>query len=170
MRRFSKTPKVQGQDAILIQAPASMVWPMIRDSKTMESWGPPVEKVEVRLLPGQTLEGVGAERTVHAKFSEKRKGWYEEVRTEQVEHTSISFLITKDSFGMSKMLYDVGAKMELRPVSQEQTEFVFTFYHRPKNVLGWLMNPMIKADQKKNRLKALDSIKSYIETGQAIKN
>ena len=55
-------------------------------------------------------------------------------------------------------------------VAAEKTKFIFTFYHRPKSFLGWLMNPMIKMDQKKNRLKALESIKSYAENGTAIKN
>jgi hypothetical protein len=68
------------------------------------------------------------------------------------------------------MLNDVGGKMELIEVSPEQTEFIFTFYHRPINFLGWIMNPMIKMDQKKNRLRALQSIKNYVETGKAIKN
>ena len=68
------------------------------------------------------------------------------------------------------MLTDVGGAMEILPEGSEKTKFIFTFYHRTKTILGWLMNPMIKADQKKNRLKALESIKSYVEKGIALKN
>ena len=136
----------------------------------MESWGPPVEKVEIDLLPDQVAENIGSRRKVYAKFSEKRKGWYEEVRTGQEEGISITFRILNDSFGMGKMLDDVGGKMELEQVTNDRTKFIFTFYHRPINLLGRIMNPMIKMDQKKNRLKALNSIKSYVETGKAIKN
>ena len=136
----------------------------------MEFWGPPVEKVELELLPDQDEENVGSKRKVYAKFTEKRKGWYQEVRTEQEEGKSIAFRIYEDSFGIDKMLGDVGGKMELEKVSSSKTRFIFTFYHRPKSLLGWIMNPMIKIDQKKNRLKALKSIKSYAETGKAIKN
>jgi hypothetical protein len=170
MNQFSKTPKIQGQDSIVINAPASILWPLIQDSKAMESWGPPVEKVDVTLLPDQVLEGMGSKRKVYAKFSEKRRGWYEEVRTGQEEGKSVTFMIFRDSFGMDKMLQDVGGKMEIEALDQSSTRFTFTFYHRPKNTFGWLMNPLIRKDQKKNRLKALQSIKSYVETGKPIKN
>jgi len=170
MEGFKNTPRVQGQDSIVIDKPLSDLWPLIQDSKKMELWGPPVEKVDVELLPDQSQESVGSKRKVYAKFTEKRKGWYQEVRTGQEEGKSISFRIYEDSFGIDKMLDDVGGKMELQQVSPHKTKFIFTFYHRPKNLLGWLMNPMIKMDQKKNRLKALNSIKGYAETGKAIKN
>jgi hypothetical protein len=170
MEGFKKTPRVQGQDSIVIDKPTSDLWPLIQDSMQMESWGPPVEKVELELLPDQDEENVGSKRKVYAKFTEKRKGWYQEVRTEQEEGKSIAFKIYEDSFGIGKMLDDVGGKMELEKVSSGKIRFIFTFYHRPKSLLGWIMNPMIKMDQKKNRLKALKSIKSYAETGKAIKN
>lgn len=170
MRNFSKEPKVQGRDSILINAPASTVWPLIQDSTQMESWGPPVVKVEVDLLPHQRVEGIGSTRKVMAKFTEKRHGWYNEVRVGQVDGKSVTFLIVQDSFGMGKMLYDVGAKMELEEIGTDQCNFIFTFFHRPQNLLGFMMNPMIKMDQKKNRLKALESIKQYVEVGTAIKN
>ena len=43
----------------------------------LEDWGPPVQKIEVYLAPGQIEEGAGSKRKVYAKFSEKRKGWYQ---------------------------------------------------------------------------------------------
>ncbi|MBL4744269.1 MAG: SRPBCC family protein [Cycloclasticus sp.] len=170
MHQFKKEPKVQGQDSIIINAPTKTVWPLIQDSMQLEFWGPPVERVKVELLPDQSREGKGSKRKVWAKFTEKRKGWFEEVRIDEKEGKSIVFMIYNDNFGLDKMLEDVGGVMELEVMNEEKTKFTFTFYHRPKNILGWLMNPMIKADQKKNRLKALASIKSYAETGIAIKN
>lgn len=170
MKTFNREPKVQGADSIIIDKPIYNIWPLIQDSKKMESWGPPVQKVEVELLPGQETESTGSKRKVQAKFSEKRQGWYQEVRTHQEEGKSITFMIYEDSFGMGKMLDDVGGRIELKELAPDKTEFIFTFYHRPKSLMGWLMNPMIKKDQKKNRLKALKSIKSFAETGRAIKN
>jgi len=170
MNSFKRDPKIQGEDSIIIDKPISILWPLIQDSKQMEIWGPPVEKVEIELLSGQSEENVGSKRKVYAKFTEKRKGWYQEVRTHQDAGKSVTFRINDDSFGIGKMLDDVGAKMELEAIAPDKTKFIFTFYHRPKNLLGWLMNPMIKMDQRKNRLKALKSIKSYAENGTAIKN
>lgn len=166
---FSQTPKIQGQDEIIINAPVSVVWPLIKDSKRLEDWGPPVQKIEIYLAPGQTEEGAGSRRKVYAKFSEKRKGWYQEIRTEQIEGRKTTFLIFEDSFGMSKILKDVGGAMEVVPEGADKTRFIFTFYHRTKGFMGWLMNPMIKMDQKKNRRAALKSIKSFVEGGAAIK-
>ena len=167
---FKRTPKVQGHDSIEINAPAAIVWPLIVDSKQMENWGPPVQKVDVRLLDGQNVESVGSYRKVYAKFSEKRTGWYEEVRTDQQNGKSVTFLIINDSFGMAKLLEDVGARMAVEPINATTCRFDFTFYHRPKNLMGRIMNPLVKADQKKNRKKALLSIKSFVETGKSIKN
>ncbi len=167
---YSQTPKIQGQGEIIINAPVSAVWPLIRDSKRLEDWGPPVQKIEVYLRRGQTEEGVGSKRKVFAKFSEKRKGWYQEIRTEQIEGRKIAFLIYEDSFGMSKILNDVGGAMEVVPEGTDKTRFIFTFYHRTKGFMGWLMNPMIKMDQKKNRLAALKSIKNYAEGRAPTKN
>jgi len=170
MYQFSKEPKVQGQDSIVINTPAEVIWPLIQDSMKLASWGPPVEKVEVELIRGQSREGIGSKRKVWAKFNEKRQGWFEEVRLDEQEGKLVTFMIYNDNFGIGKMLVDVGAMMELESLGNNKTKFIFTFYHRPKNLLGWLMNPMIKADQKKNRLKALESIKSYAEKGIAIKS
>ena len=168
--KFSQPPKIQGQDEIVIDAPVSAIWPLIKNSRRLEDWGPPVQKIDVYLAPHQTEEGVGSKRKVYAKFSEKRKGWYPEIRTEQIEGRRITFLIYEDSFGMSKILKDVGGSMEVVPEGEKKARFIFTFYHRTKGLMGWLMNPMIKMDQKKNRRVALRSIKSYAEGGAAIKN
>ena len=168
--KYNQPPKIQGQDYVIINASPSALWSLIRDSKRLEDWGPPFEKIEVYPDGNQTQEGVGSKRKVFAKFNEKRKGWYNEIRTEQIEGRKVTFLIYEDSFGMGKMLTDVGASMEIVPEGSDKTKFIFTFYHRTKNILGWLMNPIIKADQKKSRLKALESIKSYVEKGIALKN
>ena len=170
MPNFSQTPKNQGQGEIVIDAPVSTVWPLIKDSKRLEDWGPPVQKIEVYLAPQQREEGVGSKRKVYAKFTEKRKGWYQEIRTEQIEGRKVTFLIYEDSFGMSKILKDVGASIEVVPEGANKTRFIFTFYHRTKGFMGWLMNPMIKMDQKKNRRAALQSIKNYTEGRAPIKN
>lgn len=167
---YIQTPKVQGQGEIIINATISKVWSLISNSKRLEDWGPPVEKIEVYLASGQTEEGLGSKRKVYAKFSEKRKGWYEEIRTEHIEGNKIAFLIYEDSFGMKKILTDVGASMEVVSEGKDKTRFIVTFYHRTKGFMGWLMNPVIKMDQKKNRLKLLQSIKQYAEGGTAIKN
>ena len=71
--QYKQAPKIQGQDSIIINASASAVWPLIKDSKRLEDWGPPVEKIEVYTDSNQTQEGVGSKRKVFAKFTFHRK-------------------------------------------------------------------------------------------------
>ncbi len=92
---------------------------------------------------------------MYAKFTEKGKGWYQEIRTDQDEVKSLTFQIYADSFGLDKLLKDGGGKMGLEETASNKTKFIFTLYHCPKRFLGWQMNPVIKMNQNKNRLKVL---------------
>ena len=104
MYQFKKEPKVQGQDSIIINAPTETVWPLIQDSMQLEFWGPPVEKVKIELLPDQIREGKGSKRKVWAKFTEKRKGWFEEVLLDEKEGKSVNFMIYNDNLIRFKLL------------------------------------------------------------------
>lgn len=159
---FIKPPKLQGVGEIVINVPIELVWPLISNSKELENWGPPVQKIEVHLAEGQTREGKGSRRTVYTKMG-KKEGKFEEIRTGQVEGRKIEFHIYEDAFGMGRLLTDVGGAMEVLPAGKTKTRFIFSFYHRTRGLMGWLMNPIIKMQQKKNRRAALASIKEYSE-------
>lgn len=159
---FIKPPKLQGVGEIEMNAPIEVVWPLISNSKELENWGPPVQKIEVHLAEGQTREGKGSRRTVYAKMG-KKEGEFEEIRTDQIEGRKIEFHIYEDTFGLDKFLTDVGGAMEVLPAGKNKTRFIFSFYHRTKGFSGWLMNPVIKMQQKRNRNAALKSLKQYAE-------
>jgi|GEM_PF-2113404 len=169
---------VQGHDTIEIDAPIEHVWPLIGDSKRLEEWGPPVKRVDVLSREpaspsptGETIgdashsvpEGLGTWRRVYARIG-KKDGWLLEQRVEHVEGRKVGYHITADSFGMGKMLRDVGFSMELEPLGASRTRFVFTFFQRPHGLLGWLMNPLIRLQQGRNRRAALVAVKAFAES------
>ena len=64
---------------------------------------------------------------------------------------AITILIDDDELGMGKMLTDVGVRMGIEPTAGEQTEVTFTFFHRPKNLMGRILNPLIRSDRRCTR-------------------
>lgn len=152
--------RLQGRDAIDVEAPADRLWQLIADSNELASWGPPVRKVEVRVQPGKT-EGVGTPRKVYARFG-KKSGYFVEHRVEHMPGGKIAYAIDEDTFGLSRMMSRIGFSLELEPLGANQTRVVFTFFHDPRG-MGRLLNPLIKVQQRRNRLAALRSLKARAE-------
>ena len=155
--------KLQGEESITINAPKNIVWEAIANSKVLETWGPPVDSVEVHLPSGSSSEQVGTPRTVYAHFG-KKSGHFREHRTEHVEGKKIAYILDSDEgLGVTKVLKYPGFIMELTEIDANQVSVLFQFYHKPKG-LGKLLNGMIKSQQKKNRHEALVSLKEYCES------
>lgn len=156
--------KIQGKESIVINASQEIVWEAIFNSSVLEKWSPPTDSVEVFLQEGQIQEGVGTRRKIYAKFG-KRNGSFMEHRIAQEDGRSISFMIDSDEgLGVTKILKYPGASMAITKVDGEQTTVEFIFYHKTKGFMGWLLNPMIKSQQKKQRHGALLSLKKYCES------
>lgn len=154
---------LQGQDSIVIYAPIETLWTLISDSTRLEDWGPPVKQVEILNNPGQP-EKLGSYRRVDAEMNGK-SGYYIERRVEHVEYKKMRFVMEDESFGISKIMSDTGAAMELEVIDENITRVIFSFYHRPKGIFGHLMNWLIVLrQQRKNRLLALESLKNYAES------
>lgn len=153
--------RVRGQDSIVIDAPAEVVWPLIADSRALMKWGPPVQYVEVIDEP----EGVGTRRRVHARFG-KRSGQFVERRLVHDDHRRMAFQIEEETFGLFRFLERVGSIMELEPAGPGQTRLVWSFFHQPRGILGRIMHrPVILRQQRRNRRRALASLKAYAEHG-----
>lgn len=154
---------VQGVDSIVVERPAPELWPLIADSKQLMNWGPPV--VAVELLP---IEQVGSRRLVQASFGRK-KGQFTERRILQREGEggyAMAFVIEADTFGLDKMLANIGSLMELRSEGSSATELRWSFFHEPRGLLGRVINRVvILRQQRANRRRALESFKAFAETG-----
>ena len=154
--------QVQGQDQIIVNAPVETMWPLISDSKRLLDWGPPVRGVEI-MSPSDQPEGLGSYRRVDAEFDGQR-GHFIEKRIEHIEGKKMAVHIEKETFGISRLITDVGSSLEIEPVGPNKTRVIFSFFHRPKGIVGHLMNRLIiLRQQRRNRLAALDSLKRYAE-------
>ena len=107
-------------------------------------------------------EKLGTARKVQAEFGQK-SGYFLEHRVEHVEGRKIAYLIDEDNFGISRLLSRPGFSLELDPQGDEATRVIFSFFHDPRGFKGWIMNPLIKLQQRRNRLAALGSLKRHAE-------
>jgi hypothetical protein len=154
--------QVQGQDEIIVNAPVEKIWPLISDSKRLLDWGPPVRGVQVMGMSGQP-EGLGSYRRVDAEFNGQR-GHFIERRIEHIEGKKMAVQIEEENFGIFRMITDVGSSLEIKPVGPNKTRVIFSFFHRPKGIVGQIMNRLvILRQQRRNRLAALASLKQYAE-------
>ncbi len=153
--------RLQGRDDIVIHAPARILWQLIADSRDLASWGPPVRRVEV-IANGSDAEKVGTARKVHAEFDGKA-GYFLEHRVEHVDGRKIAYLIDEENFGLSQVVLRPGFSLELDPKGDQTTRVIFSFFHDPKGLKGRILNPLIKRQQRRNRLAALASLKRRAE-------
>ena len=153
---------LQGQDEIVVDAPIGVLWTLISDSTLLPNWGPPVRKVEVIGPPG-VAENVGSRRRLDAEFDGK-KGYFVERRTEHVEGRMMAFIIEEESFGLFRVMTEPGSSIELEPIGPRQTRVVWKFFHKPKGIIGHVLNVLvIRRKQRTNRLAALASLKACAE-------
>lgn len=157
----SQTSQIQGQDAIIVDAPPERLWTLISDSIELCNWGPPVRSVKVLTEDGH--EGLGTWRRVDAEF-EGKQGHFMERRIEHVEGRKIAVLIEEETFGLFRLLSEVGSSLEIEPLGTHQTRVIFTFFHNTKGVIGYLLNRfVVLRQQQRNRLAALESLMKYAE-------
>src|SRR6266516_4463168 len=153
--------RLQGRDDIVVQAPARILWQLISDSHELPNWGPPVKSVEVMTDAGDA-ETLGTARKVHAEFGRK-SGCFLEHRVEHVDGRKIAYLIDDDDFGLGRFLSRPGFSLELDPKGSRGTRVIFSFFHDPRGFKGRILNPLIKLQQRRNRLAALGSLKRHAE-------
>lgn len=154
--------RMQGKDEILIHAPLERVWALVADSDNLPKWRPPVLGVE--LLDKDRPERVGSRRRVDARFGGKQ-GFFVEHRTEHVAGRRIAYIIDEESFGLQRLLRRPGFVLAIEPLGPEQTHVVWSFHHQPHGLVGRLMNPFVRRNQRSNRRAALQSLRRYAEEG-----
>ena len=157
-----QTGKKQFSKTIVINASIEKVWDVIKDSNQMETWGPPVQKVELITKDTIGQEKIGSIRKVDVIFG-KKEGYFMEKRINQEELKRLDYQIFEENIGLFKVLKNVGFSMEIESDSPNNTILTFTFYQNPKGFFGWLMHPMVKMNQKKGNKEGMESLKKYIE-------
>jgi hypothetical protein len=94
-----------------------------------------------------------------------RTGQFRERRIVHEPPHRMVFVIETETFGLSRFIRDSGTLMELEATPEGHTRLTWTFFHQPNGILGRLMNPVILRQQRRNRLRALGSLKAYAEHG-----
>jgi hypothetical protein len=153
--------RLQGRDDIIVDAPTRILWQLISDSNELPNWGPPVRSIEVISNVG-SAEKLGTARKVQAEFGRK-SGYFLEHRVEHVDGHKVAYLIDEDSFGLDRFLLRPGFSLELNSTEDQATRVTFSFFHDPKGFKGRILNPLIKLQQRRNRLAALSSLKRCAE-------
>jgi uncharacterized protein YndB with AHSA1/START domain len=155
----------QGRDSILIERAPELVWPQIADSTLLPHWGPPVQRVEL-LDPLIQGEGAGSRRRVDAKFG-GRTGTFEERRIIHEPPRRMAFVIEAETFGLFRFLQNVGSLIELQSAGPDRTLVTWTFFHDTRGWTGSVANGfVILRQQRANRLRALASLKAWVEEGR----
>ena len=160
--------RLQGRDDIVVDAPIQILWELISDSYELPNWGPPVRSVKV-MADDAEAEKLGSARKVQAEFGRK-SGYFIEHRVEHVEGRKIGYLIDGDSIGMAGILLRMGFSLELDPTEDQATRVTFSFFHDPRGLKGRVINPLIKLQQRRNRLAALRSLKRCAEERYLLKS
>jgi hypothetical protein len=100
-------------------------------------------------------------RKVHADFRRK-SGYFLEHRVEHLPGRKVAYLIDEDSFGLARVLSRPGFSLELRSHDDNATRVILSFLHDTKG-MGRILNPLIKWQQRRNRMLALRSLKACAE-------
>jgi hypothetical protein len=161
-----QSSQIQGRDTIVVEASAERLSKLISNSLELCNWGPPVRGVKVLSDDGQ--EGPGTWRRVDAEF-DGEQGHFIERRIDHIEGRKIVILIEEETFGLFRLLSEVGSSLEIEPLGPNKVKVIFTFFHNTKGVLGHVMNVLfILRQQRRNRLVALASLKKYAEQSSSL--
>ena len=153
--------KMVGKERMVINTKQEIVWQAISDSKVLHLWSPPVNSVTIL---SDNPEKVGTARECHLTFG-KKSGIFKEHRTAEISGQKIEYSIDSEKgIGIHKILKNTGFGLEIFPINENKVELEFKFYHDTNGIFGFLMNPMIKSQQKKDRHLALLSLKKYCES------
>lgn len=125
-KRFSKT--------IVINASIEKVWDVIKDSKQMDTWGPPVQKVELITKDTISQEKIGFIRKVDVIFG-KKEGYFMEKRINQEELKRSDYQKFEENIGLFRVLKNVGFSMEIESDSLNNTILTLLFTKIPKDFL-----------------------------------
>ena len=157
----------QGENEILINAPADKVWEILRNSSLMPEW---LSMVRSLNITSENKSEVGEVRECKVMFG-KKPGEIVERCIEFIPQQKISYVVDKDSFGFTRMFSDYGFSYLLEERTNDKTLCRMRLYYVPKGLFNKIMNSlMMKRKFSETRQKILSGLKSYIEQSAGVKN
>lgn len=129
--------RLQVQNETEIQAPVERIWSIITDDpRYLSLLNPSVKKVT------SEEPRMDAVRVCDVVMNGK-EGTMQERCVQYAPHDRITWLVEKDSYGMSSMFSDVRFSFELNPSGQQSTRVISRSFYEPKHVFSRLMNALI---------------------------
>lgn len=148
--------KLQGSNAILINAPKEKVWAAITDSGSLHKWVDMIKHVD------NPTSSLNAKRSCEVVANGK-KGTTHEVCEVYDENNKLGWLVYDDTLGFTKMLNNFGMLYSLSD-KDGKTNVELASHYDPKNFMVSLMNNlMMKRMNNKMRTEMLESLKKYVE-------
>lgn len=147
----------QGSNSIVIEASREWIWELLADSRHLFEWMPMVKSTT-----GEE-EFLDAVRDCDIEFNGK-PGKVTERCCDFEPTNHIGWVMEQDSFGIEKMLENMGFDFHLETLGAKSTRVVNTTYFRPRNILASLMSAlMMKRNFRKVRKTALGNLKRIAE-------
>jgi len=148
--------KLQGSNAILINAPQQKVWETITDSGSLHEWVDMIKNVD------NPTASLNAERSCELLVNGK-KGTTNETCVVYDAPNKLGWAVHADTFGFTKMLANYGLQYSLTDKGGS-TQIILASHYDPKNFMAKLMNTfMMKRMNNKMRGEMLESLKKYVE-------
>ena len=122
-----------------IDAPLTVVWEVLSDSRLLPQWVPAVQEVVACSAEG---EGVGAVRKCNVELM-GRQGRMVERCVEFTPMTRAAYVVDDESFGLRKTFADYGFALNLRASGSDRTSVRIETHYTPRNPLYSMMNAVM---------------------------
>ncbi len=155
------TSPLQLNQSIIINVPIEKMWTVFNDLSLRPKWTCDVQKISYKNKTTTVGESAITNCIVNGK-----KGT---ITTKCLSLNPMKrgeFIIEKDTFGITKMLHNMGFATEFKSIDNNKTEFAMLSYYQPKNFILKLINGIIKKKMGKEVDLMLEGLKKYAETGQ----
>ncbi|MFY0689318.1 MAG: SRPBCC family protein [Cyclobacteriaceae bacterium] len=152
---------LQLDQRIKIKASPQKVWEIFNDQELLPKWTTDVQKCHYE----SRMASIGQVRSNDCIVNGK-KGTIRSRCIDLQPRTLAEFKVEHDTFGMNRMLREIGFVAIFNDAEGSETEFVMQSHYQTKNLFIGLMNPLIRRQMAKEVDNMLEGLKEFVESGQ----
>lgn len=152
---------LQLTQSVIINVPIEKIWAVFNDLSLRPKWTCDVQKINFK-----TKTTTVGETAITDCIVNEKKGTLTTKCLSLNPNKRGEFVIESDTFGITKMLHNMGFATEFKSIDSNKTEFTMLSHYLPKNFILKLINGIIKKKMGKEVDLMLAGLKSYAETGQ----
>lgn len=155
-----KSPK-QLDQGVIVHVPKEKMWAIFNDLSLRPKWTCDVQKIDYLNKMTTVAETATTHCLVNGKKGTIMTRCLALNPTERGE-----FLVENDTFGITKMLENMGFATEFKSIDENTTEVRMHSHYNPRNFILKMMNGFIKKKMGKEVDLMLEGLKNYSESGQ----